>query len=49
MLGDGIYVPIFGKSGVLIFLGCDAPTSQNPWGVGEIGSALVAFTSITVE
>jgi hypothetical protein len=47
VLGEGIHVPIFGKAGILVFLGGDAPTGQ-AWGVGSIGSAMVAFNSITV-
>lgn len=47
ILGEGLYVPIFGKKGILVFLGGDAPTGQ-AWGVGSVGSAMVAFTSITI-
>lgn len=42
--GEAIYVPIYGKDGVIVFIGGDAPTSQ-PW-VG--GSSLVEFSDITI-
>jgi hypothetical protein len=42
--GEAVYVPIFGKEGIIVFLGGDTPTSQ----VYIQGSSLAQFSDITV-
>jgi hypothetical protein len=44
--GEGLYVPIYGKQGILIFIGGDAPTAQRPtWSEGD---SLVPMNQISV-
>jgi hypothetical protein len=45
ILGQGLYVPIFGQQGILVFVGGDAPTKQTQNVEGE---ALVSMTQITI-
>ncbi|KAG9228397.1 hypothetical protein BJ875DRAFT_500766 [Amylocarpus encephaloides] len=42
--GQSVYVPIFGKEGILVFLGGDAPATPDR----EIASDLVLMTNITI-
>lgn len=42
--GQAVYVPVFGKEGVIIFIGGDAPTSHD-W---FPGSSSVSMTEITI-
>ncbi|PMD34733.1 hypothetical protein L207DRAFT_516883 [Hyaloscypha variabilis F] len=42
--GEAIYVPIYGKDGIIVFLGGDIPTTQAYVG----GAALAEFSDITI-
>ncbi|CAG8954259.1 hypothetical protein HYFRA_00005879 [Hymenoscyphus fraxineus] len=44
VVGQGVFVPIFGKDGIIIFLGGDSPTSQD-W---KIASSLQPMSQITI-
>lgn len=44
IFGQALYIPIFGKEGILLFLGGDAPTSQ-AW---DQGTSLVPMSAITI-
>ena len=43
--GQSIYVPIFGRQGILVMIGGDAPTAQQPYTEGDF---LVSMDQITV-
>lgn len=44
ILGQGLYVPIFGKAGILVLLGGDQPLAQNQQWCGS----LVPMSDITI-
>ena len=46
VLGEGLYVPIFGAQGILIFLGGDAPSVQTQWATE--GLSLAPMNQIVV-
>lgn len=44
VVGQAVYVPVFGSDGIIVFLGGDAPSSQN-W---KVASSLQSMAAITI-